>query len=84
MMIARAVGMAAIAGLLVLGARAARAESKGCAEIVAASEEGGRQLSADELAKKMNTDVQTVRHCLDAKAPAPKPTTQGNAPSQMK
>ena len=83
-MIARAVAMAAIAGLLVVGGSVARAESKGCAEIVAASEESGGKLSADELAKKMNTDVQTVRSCLDAKVPAPKPTPQGNAPSQMK
>lgn len=58
-------GMAAVA-VLVLAAPAAHAESKGCAEIVAAYEEGGGGLSADELAKKMHTDVETVRGCLDA------------------
>jgi hypothetical protein len=82
MMLARVVGIAVIAGALAIGVTAARAESKGCAEIVAASEESGGKLSADELAKKMNTDVQTVRHCLDAKAPAPK--AAGAEPSQMK
>lgn len=82
MMIARAVGVAVIAGLFVVAAGAARAETKGCAEIVAASDESGGKLSADELAKKMHTDVQTVRHCLDAKTGAPKP--ESNAPSQMK
>jgi hypothetical protein len=70
-MIARAVGVVVIAGMVVIGATTARAESKGCDEIVAASEESGGKLSADELAKKLNTDVQTVRHCLDAKAPKP-------------
>jgi hypothetical protein len=82
MMIARVVGIAVIAGAVAIGTPAARAESKGCAEIVAASEQSGGKLSADELAKKMNTDVQTVRHCLDAKAPAPK--AAGGEPSQMK
>jgi len=81
-MIARTVGIAVIAGALACGATASRAESKGCAEIVAASEESGGKLSADELAKKMNTDVQTVRNCLDAKGAAPKPAE--GAPSQMK
>ena len=83
-MIARVVGIAVIAGVLVTGATVARAESKGCAEIVAASEESGGKLSADELAKKMNTDVQTVRNCLDAKAKAPAPKAAGGEPSQMK
>ena len=81
-MIARVVGIAVIAGALVIGVSAARAESKGCAEIVAASDESGGKLSADELAKKTHTDVQTVRNCLDAKAPAPK--AADGAPSQMK
>jgi hypothetical protein len=78
-MIARAVGVVVIAGMVVIGATTARAESKGCDEIVAASEESGGKLSADELAKKLHTDVQTVRNCLDAKAPKP-----GGTPSQMK
>jgi hypothetical protein len=78
-MIVRAARIVVIAGMVVIGATTARAESKGCDEIVAASEESGGKLSADELAKKLNTDVQTVRHCLDAKAPKPSGT-----PSQMK
>ncbi|MCW5890532.1 MAG: hypothetical protein KIT14_08265 [bacterium] len=57
------VGMA-----LVLATPAVRAESKGCEKIVAAYEEGGGGISADELAKKLHTDVETVRACLDAAA----------------
>ena len=36
----------------------------GCAKIVAVLEEGSG-LSADEVAKKTNTDVETVRNCTD-------------------
>ena len=37
----------------------------GCAKVVAVLEEGGGGLSADEVAKKTNTDVETVRDCTD-------------------
>ena len=73
-MIVRAARIVVVAGMVVIGAAAARAESKGCDEIVAASEQAGGSLSADELAKKLNTDVQTVRNCLDPKAPKPSGT----------
>ena len=36
----------------------------GCMKIVAVLDEGGG-LSADEVAKKTNTDVETVRSCTD-------------------
>jgi hypothetical protein len=39
--------------------------SAGCAKIVAVLEEGGGGLSADEVAKKTSTDVETVRDCTD-------------------
>jgi hypothetical protein len=37
----------------------------GCAQIVAVLDESGDALSADEVAKKTNTDVETVRNCTD-------------------
>jgi len=37
----------------------------GCAKIVAVLEESGGGLSADEVAKKTSTDVETVRNCTD-------------------
>ena len=73
MMTARLVGRIVIGGIFALGASAVRAESKGCAQIQAASDEAGGALSAEELAKKVGTDIETVRNCLDAKAKVPKP-----------
>jgi len=46
--------------------RAGQAVSPGCAKVVAALDESGGRLSADEIAKKTNTDVETVRSCTDA------------------
>jgi hypothetical protein len=37
----------------------------GCAKIVAVLDESGGGLSADEVARKANTDVETVRNCTD-------------------
>ncbi len=37
----------------------------GCAQVVAVLEQGGGELSPDEVAKKTNTDVETVRNCTD-------------------
>ena len=37
----------------------------GCMKIVAVLDESGGGLSADEVAKKTNTDVETVRGCTD-------------------
>ena len=37
----------------------------GCGPIVAAMDESGGALSADEVAKKTGTDVETVRKCID-------------------
>jgi hypothetical protein len=39
--------------------------SPGCMKIVAVLDESGGGLSADEVAKKTNTDVETVRSCTD-------------------
>jgi len=50
----------------------------GCAQIVAVLDQGGGGLSAEEVAKKTNTDIETVRNCTDLwrrtikDAPAPK------------
>jgi transposase len=66
-------GLRVIAALLVGGSAVAasgiRAEqqqqiSPGCAKIVAVLDQGGG-LSADEVAKKTNSDVETVRTCTD-------------------
>ena len=46
--------------------RADQAVAPGCAKIVAVLDESGGTLSADEVAKKTNTDVETVRSCTDA------------------
>jgi hypothetical protein len=37
----------------------------GCAQIVAALDQSGGALSAEEIAKKTSTDVETVRNCTD-------------------
>ncbi len=63
---------------MMMPAGAWAAASAGCAPIVAVLDESGGSLSADEVAKKTNTDVETVRNCTDewrkaragAKAPA--------------
>ena len=46
-------------------AAGAKAAPSGCAPIVAVLDQGGGGLSADEIAKKTNTDVETVRSCTD-------------------
>ena len=56
----------ACAPLLISGmARAAQTVAPGCAKIVAALDESGGTMSADEIAKKTNTDPETVRSCTD-------------------
>jgi hypothetical protein len=46
-------------------ARAEQQMPPGCAKIVAVLDQGGGGLSADEIAKKTGTDVETVRGCTD-------------------
>jgi hypothetical protein len=60
--------MAICVGMLALGGaiRADQTVTPGCAKIVAALDESGGTLSADEIAKKTDTDVETVRSCTDA------------------
>jgi uncharacterized protein YceK len=50
---------------LLLVAGTARAMAPGCAKVVAAME-ANPGLSADEVAKRTDTDVETVRSCTDA------------------
>jgi hypothetical protein len=83
MMIVRMVGRVVIAGVVGLMASDAwAAQQMGCAQIVALSRFAGGRTSADELAKKLNTDVETVRNCLDKKpqeakgSQAPAPVTK--------
>jgi hypothetical protein len=48
------------------GANAAQqAVPEGCAQIVAVLDQSGGALSAEEVAKKTSTDVETVRNCTD-------------------
>ena len=82
-MIVRIVETVVIAGIVGLMASDARAAQQlGCTQIVAFSRLAGGKTSADELAKKLNTDVETVRNCLDKKAEeakgsqAPAPATK--------
>lgn len=70
-MIGRIIGGVVCGALLVMAATPVRAESKGCEKIVAAYEEGGGGISAEELAKKLDTDIETVRGCLDQAAKKP-------------
>ena len=67
-------GLRVIAALLLGGTVMAtsdlRAEqqqqtSPGCAKIVAVLDQGGGGLSAEEIAKRTSTDVETVRNCTD-------------------
>jgi len=76
-------------GAGVVAARAARGEQQqmpnGCAQIVAVLDAGGGGLSAEEVAKKTNTDVETVRNCTDlwrSKMKDPKAPKGANAAPQ--
>ena len=53
--------------LVLRGARAAEQQTmpSGCSKIVAVLDQGGGALSAEEIAKKTGTDVETVRNCTD-------------------
>jgi hypothetical protein len=48
------------------GAKAASPMPAGCEKIVGVLDQSGDALSADEVAKRTSTDVQTVRSCTDA------------------
>ena len=59
----------AVAVTLLVGGIVASAEqpmAPGCAKVAAAMDQAGGALSADEIAKKTGTDVETVRGCMDA------------------
>jgi len=58
--------VALMLGGVLLAASTARAVAPGCEKIVAALDESGGSLSAEEIAKKTSTDVETVRGCTDA------------------
>jgi hypothetical protein len=65
----RVITLAVAAGTLI-AARGSWAEqhqpaSRGCAEIAAVLDQGGGGLSAEEVAKKTSTDIETVRSCTD-------------------
>jgi hypothetical protein len=80
-MIVRIVGSIVIAGVLgLMTSDAGAAQQLTCSQIVGMSQFAGGKMSADELAKKLNTDVGTVRDCLDKKAQETK-GTQAPAPA---
>jgi hypothetical protein len=72
----------AMLGVTWVASSAAHGEQKpmpeGCMQIVAVLDEGGGGLSAEEIAKKTNTDIETVRNSTELwrstmkDAPAPK------------
>jgi hypothetical protein len=61
-----AVGVSSGGGASAVWAEQAQAPiPAGCAQIVAVLDQGGGALSAEEVAKKTSTDVETVRSCTD-------------------
>jgi hypothetical protein len=62
------IGSMVLAAVVAVGGSALAGDQKpsaGCAEVVAVLDAGGGGLSADEVAKKANVDVETVRTCTD-------------------
>src|SRR5262249_62313870 len=70
-----AVAVTLLVGGIVVGASAEQPMAPGCAKVAAAMDQAGGGLSADEIAKKTDTDVETVRGCMDAWNAAHKNTT---------
>jgi hypothetical protein len=60
------VAVTLLVGGIVAGAGAEQPMAPGCAKVAAAMDQAGGGLSADEIAKKTDTDVETVRGCMDA------------------
>ena len=67
MTLGRIVGMVLVGSVAAVGgaARAGQQISPGCEKIVAVLDQSGGALSADEVAKRTGTDVETVRSCTD-------------------
>src|SRR5262249_19317981 len=61
-----AVAVTLLVGGIVVRAGAEQPMAPGCAKVAAAMDQAGGGLSADEIAKKTDTDVETVRGCMDA------------------
>ena len=61
-----AVAVTLLVGGIVARAGAEQPVARGCEKIAAAMDQAGGGLSADEIAKKTDTDVETVRGCMDA------------------
>ena len=66
MLFRSAVAVTLLVGGIVVRASAEQQMAPGCAKVAAAMDEAGGALSADEIAKKTDTDVETVRGCMDA------------------
>ena len=61
-----AVVVTLLVGGIVARVSAEQPVAPGCEKVAAAMDEAGGALSADEIAKKTDTDVETVRGCMDA------------------
>jgi len=61
-----AVAVTLLVGGIIARAGAEQPVAPGCEKIAAAMDQAGGSLSADEIAKKTDTDVETVRGCMDA------------------
>jgi hypothetical protein len=78
-MIVRLAGGVMIAGVIgLMTSDAGAAQQMTCQQIVAVRSFAGGKMSADELAKKLNTDPETVRNCLDKK---PQEAAKGQPPA---
>jgi hypothetical protein len=55
-----------IGGIVVRASAEQQQPTPGCAKVAAAMDQAGGALSADEIARKTDTDVETVRGCMDA------------------
>jgi hypothetical protein len=81
-MIVPVVGSIVIAGVLGLVVSDVRAAQQlTCPQIVAMKNFAGGKMTTDELAQKLNTDVETVRKCLDQKPPVAKTSPAPAAPT---
>jgi hypothetical protein len=77
-MIVRLAGGVMIAGVIgLMASDAGAAQQMTCQQIVTMRNFAGGKMSAEELAKKLNTDAETVRNCLDKK---PQEAAKGGQP----
>ena len=55
-----------LGGLITAASGEQQQVAPGCAEVAAAMDQAGGALSAEEIARKTSTDIETVRGCMDS------------------